>query len=267
MFLSILTFPIPWVLNTLSHYMRKRSLLMHLPVLAVRWFEDIERITGLVELQFNPEDVITAILTQKHTPESEVAVVNNAKWNIVWAKYCLGLLEGKFYPTMIRGFSNVVTYNSEFLEAVNEPEPEIALEPIKETGVMGYDLIAGDLVGNSYVDQVWGNLVTNIDVLTGFRGEYVEATHNPGYVDEDTALIARAIALAEIRWSNEFFPLRNVSDMWTFELLWRGRFLTGMLDNFLKAASLVNPDIEVLPSYEIIRRVAMHPDAPIETIL
>ena len=168
---------------------------------------------------------------------------------------------------MIYGFNNVTKYNTNYLENLDEPQPTIPILPIEKSGNMGYDLIAGDLVANSYVDTIWGTLVDGLDSLTSFRNNYIQATKTPGYVDENTALIAKAIALAEISWSNEFFPFRDVSDMWLFEYMWRIRFSTGMMSNFIQAANLVGAGLPDLSSREIIKLVGRNPDTPIEELL
>lgn len=267
MFLALLANPLPWALSTLSNLMRQRSLSVHLPIMAIQWFDELDRITGgLIKPRFNPEEVINSIRTGKHTTESRTAVIMNAKWNIIWSKYCIDILT-MAYPVMVYGFKNVIKYNTNFLEDRDEPEPSISVQPIEKSGNMGFDLISGDLVANSYVDTVWGTLVDGLDSLTSFRNNYVQATRTPGYVDENTALIAKAIALAEISWSNEFFPFRDVSDMWLFEYMWRIRFGTGMMSNFIRAANLVGAGLPDLSSREIIKLVGRNPDTPIEELI
>lgn len=192
----------------------------------------------------------------------------NAKWNIIWAKYCLAILEKQFYPMIKYGFKNVLQFNSAFLEELGESEPYFnSIQPIELSGKMGVDLIVGDLVANSYVDGFWGELVDGLGSLTSFRDNYVQATKNPGFIDRDTALLAKSIALAEIAWSNDFFPFRDVSDMWTFEYMWRGRFFTGMMDNFIRAANLAGADLPDLSSREVIRRVGRSRGLPIEEVI
>ena len=239
-----------------------------MPIMAVHWFQDVERISGgLIRLRFNPADAIRAIRTAEHTPESQKIVVMNAKWNFVWGKYCLAILEKQFYPMIKYGFKNVLQYNSAFLEELGESEPPYSIQLIERSGKMGVDLITGDLVANSYVDGFWGDLVDGLESLTSFRANYVQATKDPGFIDRDTALLAKSIALAEIAWSNEFFPFRDVSDMWTFEYMWRGRFFTGMMDNFILAANLAGADLPELSSREVIRMVGRSPGRPIEEVI
>lgn len=251
-----------------SAVLRKRNLSIHLPILAVDWFRDIERISGgIVRLKFNPDEVVQAIRTSEHTPESEKAVIMNAKWNILWGRYCLEILEGKFFPMMKYGFNNVVRFNTRFLEDFGESEPPFTPQPIGRTGKMGFDLITGDLVGNSYTDVIWGDLVDGLESLTSFRTNYVQATKTPGFIDQNTAILAKSIALSEIAWSNNFFPFRDVSDMITFETMWRGRFFTGMMDNFIKAANLAGAGMTQLSSREIIWKIGANPDKPIEEVL
>jgi len=132
---------------------------------------------------------------------------------------------------------------------------------------MGFDLISGDLVANSYVDAIWGELVGGLESLTRFRTNYIQATKTPGYVDEETATIAKAIALSEISWTNAVFPIRDVSDMWFFEYLWRIRFGTGMMSGFIKAANIAGADLPLLSSREIIKRVQWNPGTPIEDLI
>jgi len=191
----------------------------------------------------------------------------NSKWNFVWGKYCIALLETQFYPAIKYGFENVVRYNKSFLDELGESAPSYPIQLIKQSGSMGEDLIVGDLVANSYVDGFWGELVDGLESLTQFRANYVQATKNPAFIDRDTALLAKSIALAEIAWSNEFFPFRDVSDMVTFEGMWRGRFFTGMLDNFIRASNLVGAGLPELSSMEVIRRVREKPDDPIEDVI
>lgn len=237
--------------------------------MAVQWFQEVERISeGLIRLRFNPVEAIQALRTSEHTPESRKIIVMNAKWNIIWAKYCLAILEKQFYPMIKYGFKNVLQFNSAFLEELGESEPYFnSIQPIELSGKMGVDLIVGDLVANSYVDGFWGELVDGLGSLTSFRDNYVQATKNPGFIDRDTALLAKSIALAEIAWSNDFFPFRDVSDMWTFEYMWRGRFFTGMMDNFIRAANLAGADLPDLSSREVIRRVGRSRGLPIEEVI
>lgn len=269
MFLAIQAIgPITRALNTFSQGPRRRSLMVQLPVMAVHWFQDIERISkGLITLKFNPDAVIQALRTSEPTPESQKIILMNSKWNIVWAKYCLAILETQFYPIIKYGFSNVLRFNSSFLDEFGESEPPYSEQLIERSGNMGADLIVGDLVANSYVDGFWGDLVDGLGSLTSFRTNYVQATKDPGFIDDDTALLAKSIALAEIAWSNEFFPIRDVSDMITFEGMWRVRFLTGMMDNFIRAANLVGAGLPKLSSREIIRMVGKNPGDPIEEVI
>lgn len=242
--------------------------MVHLPIMAVRWFQDVERISGgLIRLRFDPAEAIRAIRTSEHTPESRKIIIMNSKWNYVWAKYCLAILEKKFYPMIKYGFKNVLWYNTSFLNELGESEPPYSLHLIELSGKMGVDLITGDLVANSYVDGFWGELVDGLGSLTSFRNNYVQATKNLGFINRDTALLAKSIALAEIAWSNEFFPFRDVSDMITFEYMWRGRFFTGMMDNFIQAANLAGADLPELSSREVIRRVGQNPGRPIEEVI
>ena len=261
--------PLMRALNTLGQRLRRRSLSVHLPIMAVHWFQDVERISGgLIRLRFNPIEVIQAIRTSKHTPESRKIVIMNSKWNIIWGKYCLDILEKQFYPMIKYGFKNVLWYNASFLNELGESEPSVnSFQPIELSGKMGVDLIVGDLVANSYVDGFWGELVDGLGSLTSFRANYVQATKKPGFIDRDTALLAKSIALAEIAWSNEFFPFRDVSDMVTFEYMWRGRFFTGMMDNFIQAANLAGADLPELSSREVIRKVGRSPGRPIEEVI
>lgn len=262
--------PLMRLLNTLGQGLRRRSLSVHLPIQAIHWFQDVERISGgLIRLRFDPIEVIEAIRTSEHTPESRKAIVMNAKWNIIWGKYCLAILERQFYPMIKYGFKNVLQFNSTFLEELGESEPSFinSVELIEQSGKMGNDLIVGDLVANTYVDGFWGGLVDGLESLTSFRANYVRATKDPGFIDRNTALLAKSIALAEIAWSNDFFPFRDVSDMWTFEYMWRGRFFTGMMDTFIRAANLVGADLPELSSREVIRKVARSSGRPIEEVI
>lgn len=266
--LNLMTFALPRFISSVSQVFRKRSLLVQLPIMAIEWFQDVERITdGLISLRINPTDTIDAIRTLNHTTDSWKAVKMNAKWNIIWSKYCLAILKNKLYPTIQYSFNNVIRYNAKLLKQLGEEEPSIDLQLIKLSGKMGFDLIAGDLVGNSYVDTFWGELVNGLDNLTSFRSNYIEASGIDDAVDGDTAIIAKAIALAEISWSNEFFPFRNVSDMVMFESIWWARFRTGMMTNFIQAANLVGADLPSMTSREVIRRVGANPDRPIEEVI
>lgn len=269
MFLSLLTFPLPRFLQTVSMKMRERSISEHLPILAIEWFNEMDRMTGgLVAPKFNTDDAIQAILIGEHTDESQKAVIMNSKWNIVWSKYCLAVLELGLYPMIEYSFNNVVKYNTRFLEELGETEPIISIKLIEHTKNMGFDLIAGDLVANSYVDAVWGEMVEGLEYFTSFRDDYVQATKDPDFIPGDnTALIARAIALSEIAWSNSFFPFRDVSDMMMFELIWNIRFSTGMMSNFIRAANLVGAGMSELSSREVIRLVGSNPDSPIEEVI
>lgn len=236
--------------------------------MAVHWFQEVERISGgLISLKFNPDDVIQAIRTGEQTPESQKIVVMNSKWNFVWAKYCLAILETQFYPMIKYGFGNVVKYNSSFLSELGESEPSYTIQLIERSGNMGVDLLSGDLVANSYVDGFWGELVDGLESLTSFRTNYMRVTKEPDFVDRDMAILAKSIALAEIAWSNEFFPLRDVSDMITFEFMWRARFLTGLMDNFIRVANQAGADMPELSSMEIIRRIGKNPEDPIEEVI
>jgi len=270
MFLSLLTFPLPRFLQTASMSWRNRSLSVYLPILAIEWFNEMDRMTGgLVAPKFNTEDAIQSILAGEQTEESQKAVIMNSKWNIVWSKYCLAVLEPGLYPMIEYSFNNVVRYNTRFLKELGETEPSISIKLIEHTKSMGFDLIAGDLVANSYVDAIWGEMVEGLEHLTAFRDNYVQATKSPeNYIpDENTGLIARAIALSEIAWSNSFFPFRDVSDMMMFELIWNIRFSTGMMSNFIRAANLVGAGMSELSSREIIRLVGSNPDSPIEEVI
>lgn len=255
-------------LNTAGQGPRKQSLMVHLPVLAVKWFQDVERISGgLIHLRFNPDEVIEAIRASEYTADSWKVVMMNSKWNLIWGRYCLAILEKQFYPMIKYGFNNVIRYNRSFLEGYDEKEPTIEPQPIGLTGIMGFDLIAGDLVANSYVDAVWGELVDGLGSITKFRANYIQATATPRYIDKDTALLAKSIALAEINWANEFFPFRDVSDLITFESVWQIRFFTGMMDNFIVAANLAGAGLPQLKSWEIIRKIATNPETPIEEVI
>lgn len=258
-------------LNQVSKAFSRYLLVKHLPVLAVHWFQNIERISGgLIRLKFDPEEALAAIHSRNPwgSDLAKSVIIANSRWNVIWAQYCVELLDPvKEYPGVKRSLKSLINRNILFLEWLEEkPVPKPDYELINRSGKTGYDLIAGDLIGNTYTDLVWGSLVAGLERFTIFRRQYVEIT-NSGPAGNEAALMAKSIALAEIAWSNELFPWRDVTDMMACDLSWRAYFRTGMYDNFLRAANLAGAGLPELSSKEIIHRIAANPDMPIEDVL
>lgn len=267
--------------NPLSKIFFRYMLEKHLPTLAVRWWQDVERISGgIIKLKVDPNEAVSNLNT-KNPRTSDLArsiVIPNCQWNIVWGQYCVELLKpvggvkrSKWGVYLSRQFEGIIKRNTAFLKGLGEePGATPELELVKRGGIEGIDLIAADLVANTYTDELWGELVEGLGAFTSFRHKYVQQyTGAKVQADADAATIAKAIALAEIAWSNDFFPFRDVSDMVSIEFAWRLYYkdTSGIFGTFIHAANIMGANLPELSSKEIIQRIARNPNAPIEGVL
>ncbi len=244
---------------------RYNSLQRKLPLMALHWFKNVERISNHeIHLRFDAAAVERHLSSKKplDDPDTRGVIVANSKWNMVWASYYVAVIRryNLFYPVLRYGAENVVSTNKAFLDSINEPVFNMPdLDVIDRAGSDGFDMVVADIVGNSYTDGIWSGLVDGLQMFTSMRQSYLE--HG------SAATAARAIALAEIAWANEAFPWRDVTDMSTFEFLWNMRCQTPLFASLLKGANLVGAELPELSSKEIISRVAKNPGKPIEDVV
>lgn len=276
-----LTATIRPIATPLSNIFFKYMLETHLPTLAIRWWQNVERISGgIISLKVDPAEAISVLRT-KNPRTSGLArsiIVPNSQWNIVWGLYCVELLKpvggvkrSKWGIYLSRQFEGIIKRNTAFLKGLDEePAATPELELVKRGGISGIDLIAADLVANTYTDKLWGELVGGLDAFTSFRHKYIQQYTGAKFqADADSATIAKSIVLAEIAWSNDFFPFRDVSDMVSIEFAWRLYYkdTSGIFGTFIRAANLMGANLPELSSKEIIQRIARNPNAPIEEVL